>query len=128
MKKTASPPPPPPPSRVARLIERVIALPRIGRITLAAVFALAVTLALTPIIDQIYLSNFFQPDTRVYPAIVSTVLGLAYYLLGWRLIIGFAGETPLPRRSILWYFSVGTAACLLVVILVVIGAISGTLE
>lgn len=125
MKKAAAPVPVP---AADRLINRVVHLPRLTRITLAALFALAVTLAITPVIDRIYVDNFYNVDTRMFPAVASTVLGLAYYLLGWRLIIGFVGETPPPRRAILWYFSVGAAACVVVLILVVVGAISGTLE
>lgn len=126
MKKAASSPPRP--SFAARVIERVVNLTRLTRIALAAVFALALTLALTPIIDEVYLNYFYDTETRMVPALISTVLGVAYYLLGWRLIVGYAGETPAPRRSILWYMSFGAAACGLVVILVIIGAISGTLE
>jgi amino acid transporter len=125
MKKAASPPRP---SLSTRLIDRVIHLPRLARILMAAAFALAVTLTVTPIIDEAYLSLFYDTETRMSPAIISTVLGVAYYLLGWRLIIGYAGETPAPRRSILWYFGIGAAACAVVVVLVIIGAVSGTLE
>ncbi len=125
MKKAAAAAPPP---ASARLIQRVVSLSRLVRIALAALFALAVTLTLTPLIDRIYTDNFYSAETRMYPAVISTTLGLAYYLLGWRLIIGFVGETPPPRRAVLWYFCVGIAACLVAALLLVVGAVSGTLE
>ncbi len=91
-------------------------------------FALAVTLAITPIVDGVYLANFYSVDTRIVPSLISTALGIGFYVVGWRLIIGYAGETPAPRRAVLWYFCIGAAACAVVAVLVVIGAISGTLE
>jgi hypothetical protein len=111
-----------------RLIQWVIHLPRLTRIVLSAVFALAVTLAITPIVDRIYLDNFYSPDTRIIPALITTIIGLAYYVFGWRTIIGYVGETPPARREVFWYFIVGTVACLIVIVLTVFGAIFGSLE
>lgn len=125
MKKAATAAPPP---ASARLIEWIVGLPRLTRIALAALFALAVTLAVTPLIDGIYLDRFYSADTRMIPAIISTTLGLLYYFLGWRLIVGFVGETPPPRRTILWYVCGGVLACGVVALLLVVGAISGTME
>lgn len=115
-------------TRSARLIQWMIHLPRLTRIVLAAVFALAVTLALTPIVDRIYLESFYNPDTRIIPALITTVAGLAFYVFGWRTIIGYVGETPPARREVFWYFIVGTVACLIVIVLTVFGAIFGSLE
>ena len=114
-------------SVVYGFIERIIRLPRLTRIIMAAVFALALTLVITPIVDGIYLSNFYDPGTREAPALISTALGVVFYLLGWRLIIGFAGDVPPANRAVLWYLGVGVLACVLVVGLVVFGAISGTM-
>ena len=109
-----------------RFVDWIIGLPRLTRIVLAAVFALALTLAITPLIDGIYIANFYDLNTLEAPALVSTALGVVFYLLGWRLIIGFAGDLPSASKAVLAYLSVGALACILVVILVVFGAISGT--
>jgi len=124
MKKAAARPP----SMSARVIERVIRLPRRTRIILAALFALALTLVVTPIVDGFYMGNFFDPATRGLPAMVSTALGLVFYLIGWRQIIGYAGEMPPPRSTVFWYVTIGATACALVVILVIFGAITGVME
>jgi hypothetical protein len=110
------------------LIQWVIHLPRLTRIVLSAVFALAVTLAITPIVDRIYLDNFYSPDTRIVPALITTVVGLAFYVFGWRTIIGYVGETPPARREVFWYCVVGVVACLIVILLTVFGAIFGSME
>ncbi len=111
-----------------RLIERIVRLSRLMRTVLAVLFALALTLALTPLIDRIYLAYFFDLNTRVIPALISTAAGLIFYGVGWRLIIGYVGEQPTARPAILWYVSIGAAACVIVVVLLVIGAITGTME
>lgn len=116
------------PPAAARLIDRVVHLGRLARILLALIFAIAVTLAVTPLIDELYLANFYNINTRAIPAFLSTALGLIYYGLGWRLIVGYAGEVPEPRRAILWYVAVGAAACILVIVLLIIGAVTGTME
>ena len=113
-------------TEVYRLVERIIRLPRLTRIILAAVFALALTLVITPLVDGFYIANFYDPSTREAPALFSTALGVVFYLLGWRLIIGFAGDVPPARRAVLGYLGVGIVACVLVVVLVILGAISGT--
>jgi hypothetical protein len=112
---------------VYRFVNWIIQLPRLTRIALAAVFALALTLVITPLVDEFYIANFYDVETREAPALFSTALGVVFYLLGWRLIIGFAGEAPAANRAVAWYLGVGALACALVVILVVFGAISGTI-
>jgi amino acid transporter len=126
MKKAAISATEPPAS--ARIVERIVHLRRVTRIGLAALFALALTLALTPIVDRLYIDNFFNPATRGLPAMISTALGLVFYVVGWRLIIGYVGETPPARRAIFWYAALGAAACAFVILLVIIGAITGTME
>ena len=111
---------------VYRFVDWIIRLPRLTRIVLAGVFALAITLVITPLVDGFYIANLYDLDTREAPALFSTALGVVFYLLGWRLIIGFAGEAPSANRAVVWYLTTGIAACLLVVVLVIFGAISGT--
>jgi hypothetical protein len=109
-----------------RLIERVITLPRITRIAMAALFALAVTLVLMPLVYQIFQQDFFS--ISMVPPLISTGVGLVFYGIGWQLIVGYVGETPPPRAAILWYVSVGAAACVIVLLLLFIGAATGTME
>ncbi|MFN8448430.1 MAG: hypothetical protein U0521_07525 [Anaerolineae bacterium] len=111
-----------------RVVERVIHLPRVTRIALAALFALALTLMITPLVDNFYMDHFFDPATRGLPAMISTALGLVFYVVGWRQIIGYAGEQPSARAAVFWYVAIGVSACALVVILVIFGAITGTME
>lgn len=115
-------------SRSTRVIDRVIHLPRAARIALAALFALALTLVISPLVDNFYMGNFYDPATRGLPAMISTALGLVFYLVGWRQIIGYAGEMPVARASVFWYVAAGATACALVLILVIFGAVSGTME
>src|SRR5579871_1753599 len=103
MKNAAQPPQP----FSLRLVNRVIGLPRFTRIILAILFALALTLALTPIIDGVYMNSFYDDSTRMAPALVSTLFGIAFYFFGWRLIIGFAGEQPQARPIIFFYVVIG---------------------
>ncbi len=111
-----------------RLIDWVVRSSRLLRIALAALFAVALTLVLTPLVDRVYLQYFFDASTRIIPALISTIAGLIFYGVGWRLIVGYVGEQPAARPAILWYVSIGTALCAIVVVLLVIGAITGTME
>jgi hypothetical protein len=104
-----------------RLVAAILNLPRITRIFISLFFALAVTLALSPIVDNIYLTYMFTPETVIAPALLSTVFGLVMYVLGWQLIIGPVGENPPARFIILWYVGVGALAILLVAVWVVNG-------
>jgi hypothetical protein len=109
----------------ARLTNQLLSVPRIGRIALSIVFALAVTLALNPIIDSIYLRYLYTPETALAPALVAAGFGLAMYFVGWQLFIGLPGEAPPARLVILWYVGVGALAILLVVVWLITGFASG---
>jgi hypothetical protein len=119
------------PSRAAsepatiRLVRRVLKLPRSVRIFIAAVFAQAVTFALSPVIDEIYLRYFFNESTRIVPSLVAAAAGLLMYALGWLLMVGTVHE-PLPERgAVLWYCLVGLLAIALVTAMLVTGWTSG---
>ncbi len=92
----------------------VVTLPRITRILIAGVFALASTLAVSPIIDDIYLDNFFTEETRWLPAMITAAIGLFMYLAGWRIIVGTVGEIVQPTRTVVWYLIVGLVAIFMV--------------
>jgi hypothetical protein len=101
------------------MVEQVLRMPRITRILISGVFALATTLALSPIVDEIYLS-FFLDDTTVWvPALISVSCGLVMYVAGWRLIVGTVGEINQTDRATMIYFGVGFLAIVVVVLWVV---------
>jgi hypothetical protein len=111
---------------VNAVLHRVVALPRWVRIALALIFAVSLTLLVTPVVDSIYMARFYSEGTLVLPSLISTAVGVVLYFVGWRLMVGFAGETPKPTMSLLVYFVVGTLICLTALVLVVSGALSGT--
>ena len=96
-------------------------LPRLVRIIAVAVFALAFTLAVSPLVDYIYLSYLFTEETRVLPSLVTAAIGVAFYILGWWLLIGSVGETRPARPAVLVYVMVGILALCLVMVLAVSG-------
>lgn len=108
-----------------RLVRGVLKLPRPVRILLVAVFALAVTFALSPVIDAVYLRYFFSETTRILPSLVAAAAGLVMYALGWVVMIGTVGETPPERILVLWYSGLGLLVVALVIIMLAAGWISG---
>ena len=104
-----------------RIINQIILLPRVARIALVTLFALAVVLVLTPLVDIVYAENFFSESTLMVPALVSAACGAVVYVFGWWLMVGTVGEQPVPRALILWYCGVGLAAVVTVVFLVIRG-------
>lgn len=107
--------------RWGRLVNSILSLPRITRILVVGIFALAATLAVSPLVDFIYDRYFFARDTVMAPALVTTVLGLTMYLIGWWLVVGTVGEKPDVRRMVLWYFGLGFAAVITVAVLIAVG-------
>jgi hypothetical protein len=108
-----------------RFVQRLLGLPRLGRIAIIALFAIAITLALNPIIDTVYLNYLYTPETVIAPALVAVAFGLAMYLVGWQLMVGTVGETPPARLVVLWYVGIGALAILLIVVWLITGVSSG---
>lgn len=113
-------------SPIERLVIRLIRLPRIARIAFAVLFAVATTLLLTPLIDGIYVQRFFDFNTRMLPAIVATVIGIAVYFVGWVVYVGYVGESVRARRAVFWYFFYGTLVMIAIVLLLITGALDLT--
>lgn len=115
-------------SLLLRLTQRIIYLPRGIRILLAGGFAVALTLLVTPLGYSLLRVDFFVADSsQIFaPTAIALVSGLVLYVVGWRLMIGYAGETPTASPALLVYFLAGILICGLALLLVVIGAISGT--
>lgn len=111
-----------------RFAQSVLELPRITRILIAGVFALAIVLALSPLIDEIYIRFFYTPQTAIVPSLVAAGLGLLMYFVGWQLIVGTVGEDNPLRPAIFWYFVVGFLALFIVGLwllrLITLGSIS----
>ncbi|MEP7291377.1 MAG: hypothetical protein ABI835_06315 [Chloroflexota bacterium] len=110
------------------VLNYIVRLPRAARIGLAALFALSVTLLVTPLAYSLLGVDLFVLDAAelTAPTAIALVCGLVFYFLGWRLMVGYAGETPKPSQALLWYFGTGAVMCLFTLILVINGAISGT--
>jgi hypothetical protein len=106
-----------------RVAERLARLPRIARIGFAALVAVATVLLITPVVDGIYMTNFFDYNTRILPALVSTGIGIAVYFVGWVVFVGYAGEGARPRRVVFWYFLTGCVVVALVLLLLLNGAL-----
>jgi len=97
-----------------KVVDSILLLPRVLRILIAAVIALLTILAVSPIVDEIYLSHFYSPNTRLLPALVTVSLGLAMYIAGWKLIVGTVGETLEGQRAVVIYFAAGLVSLALV--------------
>ena len=108
------------------VVRRILHLPRPARMALVALFGLAATFAIFPLVDSIYLRYMFTVQTRSIPSFVSVGAGLGMYVLGWRLVVGTVGEEQAVRPAVLWYCALGFALILLIVILALFGYSSAT--
>lgn len=108
------------------LAGQILDLPRLMRISLVLIYSLSFTLLLFPLVDSLYLTYFYTPDTVNIPALLSAVAGILMYLLGWRLMVGYAGERPPERMAVVGYLLLGTIILLMVITLFVIGAVIGS--
>jgi len=115
----------PAPNPIAVSAERILDLPRWLRILLVMGFSVALTFLLMPLIDNIYLTTFFDPSTVWLPATLAAGAGVVMYFVGWRLLIGYAGTQLVERPAVIGYTMLGTLIVLLVIILFVIGTVIG---
>jgi hypothetical protein len=83
----------------------VLGLPRLLRIILIAIPAMATTIIFVPVVDSIYLRYFFSMQTRMLPSIIEAGIALTVYLIGWVLVVGTSGEKPQERRAVRLYLS-----------------------
>lgn len=109
-----------------RIIGALLGLPRLARILIVAGFGLATTAALFPLIDRIYLTNFFSEQTTVVPSLVSAGAGIIMYVAGWILLVGTRSSQPPRRPAILLYTVFGIIIVLYVIVLVVNGYSTAT--
>lgn len=97
------------------LVERFMGLSRFRRILAAGFFSLMVVLAVSPVVDEIYLRFFYSDRTIILPSLVSMSMGVTMYAVGWWLFIGDA-ENDAAQVHILWYLGIGSFAVVLVLI------------
>ncbi|NJO83889.1 MAG: hypothetical protein HC828_14585 [Blastochloris sp.] len=110
------------PGAGARLAMAVVNLPRGVRILIAIVFSLASALLATPVV---FGRPFSSPnDPLLLYTLIVVVIGYAVYFIGWRLIVGFAGENPPPRIAILFYLVLGGVVVFIALFQVIAGAIN----
>lgn len=109
-------------------VRKILDWPRFIRIAIISVFALAVTALVFPLVDFIYMSNFFSEETRILPSFVSAAFAIITYILGWWLIVGMRGERR-PERiaAIFIYIIFGFLVMVFVLILMVNGYSSANL-
>ncbi|MCK6578082.1 MAG: hypothetical protein L6Q98_08265 [Anaerolineae bacterium] len=107
------------------LAGQILSLKRYQRIGLVMVYSIGLTLLLMPMVDNVYLSYFFSAQTVLVPALLSAGAGVIMYAVGWRLMIGYVGELPPERASVVIYVLMGTVILLMVITLVVIGSVVG---
>ena len=108
---------------IMNVARKFIALPRLQRIVLIAIFALAGVLAIFSPIDQVYFSYFFDMNTRGVTAYVIAAIGLVFYMVGWYLLVGTVGRRPKPRLIAGIYVLLGSVMILLDAVLIIIGLI-----
>ncbi|MBL8134347.1 MAG: hypothetical protein JNL42_20970 [Anaerolineae bacterium] len=104
---------------------QILSLKRYQRIGLVMVYSIGLTLLLMPLVDNVYLSYFFSSQTVLVPALLSAGAGIFMYAIGWRLMVGYVGDLPPERTSVVIYVLTGTVILLMVITLVIIGSVVG---
>lgn len=109
------------------LVRKILDTSRLLRIVIISIFGIAVTAAVFPLIDAIYLTHFFDENTRILPSFVSVGIGIIMYGFGWWLLVGIRGEKRPERIAVLLYVLVGILVILFVFILLINGYSTATL-
>lgn len=113
-----------PPVRVpyaTYIMRKILDWSRLRRIALISVFGIALTAAVFPLVDYVYIAHFFDPDTRIIPSFVSVGCGIIMYGVGWFYLVGTRGEKRPERIGVLIYMLVGILVILFVFILIING-------
>lgn len=103
------------------LMRKVLNWSRSARIITISMFGVAVTAAVFPLIDLVYVERFFNPDMRVLPSFISVGLGMTMYIVGWVLLVGTRGEKPPERIGVIIYMLVGVLIVLFVLFMLING-------
>ena len=106
---------------VTFLIRKILALPRLLRIIIISIFALALTAVVFPAVDFAYMEHFFSESTKILPSFVSTGVGIIMYGVGWWLLVGIRGERRPVRIGVFLYVLAGILIIAFVVYLIING-------
>ena len=109
------------------LVRKILDWSRLLRIVITFLFGIAVTAAVFPLIDAIYITHFFDENTRILPSFVSVGIGIIMYGLGWYLLVGIRGEKRPERMAVLVYLLVGVLVIVFVFVLLINGYYTATL-
>ena len=109
------------------VVRKVLGWSRIRRILLISLFGVAVTAAVFPLIDGIYITRFFDESTRILPSFVAVAIGIIMYGVGWWLLVGIRGEERPERIAVFVYLLVGILVILFVLVLIINGYYTATL-
>jgi hypothetical protein len=115
---------------MSRLAIRISQIPRLVRLVLVLLFAAALTLLFSPLIDALYLRYFFPWNeqivtdvVRLLPSIVSAAAGCIMFAIGWVIMVGSPGKS-LPRSSrLVVYFAAGIALLVVAMVQIISGLI-----
>jgi hypothetical protein len=99
---------------VTFLARKILNWPRIIRILIIGIFAVAITAAVFPLVDYTYLTRFYDENYRILPSFVSTAIGIIMYVVGWWLLVGTRGEARPERLAVLVYMVLGFGAIIFV--------------
>ena len=108
--------------RLTNLAQRLVRLPRLIRLIVAVFFTAMLTLAVSPLVDHIYIRFFFTAETVMIPALVTVAIASIMYIVGWRIYIGTVNTVPPAGNRILLYFVIGIFATISVIVLLIQGA------
>lgn len=108
------------------LVSNVLALPRITRILIAGVYALAVTLIITLVADKILGTTVSEETLVTTLSLIAAGIGILMYALGYFLIVGTIGEDLILRRASRIYIWTGIIAICLVMLWTIGLLISGS--
>ena len=107
--------------RLDQLTQFLTRIPRIWRMLIVAFFALMVALAVSPLVDHIYLRYFFTVETVLVPSLVTVAIASLAYIGGWLIYVGTVKTKPSAQKRILWYFVFGIVVTLIVIVLLIQG-------
>ncbi len=103
-----------------RLTERILRLPRLARIVIAALFAFAAVI----VVDRIFAPTYYS-DAATTSSVISVIVGMVVYSFGWWALIGFSGEERQPSPIIGLYVLL-SILLLLITLALVLGGITIT--
>jgi len=89
------------------MVGYILAWPRLARVLLVIATVLLWVMALFPLVDTVYVSYFFTPETIILPSLAMATLGLFVYVWGWLAVVGMVGERPEPALSARLFIATG---------------------